>query len=74
MYEHQDTAALLEAVTMLGESEDKVEKLWANVKYLSEGFAKRGFDIGHSETPIIPVRGHKTLRQNTCDTRHLKIV
>ena len=41
---------------MLGESEDKVEKLWANVEYLNNGFKQLGFDIGHSETPIIPVR------------------
>jgi len=40
---------------MLGESEDLVQKLWANVHYLREGFTDLGFDIGHSETPIIPV-------------------
>ena len=51
----QDTAALLEAVTMLGESEHKVEKLWANLDYLNNGFRELGFDIGQSETPIIPV-------------------
>merc|ERR1712136_46966 len=50
-----DTAALLEAVTMLGESEHLVQKLWANVQYLRQGFLDLGFDIGHSETPIIPV-------------------
>merc|ERR1712037_232753 len=50
-----DTAALLEAVTMLGESEHLVQKLWANVDYLRKGFTDLGFDIGHSETPIIPV-------------------
>merc|ERR1719424_411463 len=50
-----DTAALLEAVTMLGESEDLVQKLWGNVEYLRQGFTGLGFDIGHSETPIIPV-------------------
>ena len=50
-----DTAALLEAVEMLGESEDKVQKLWSNVDYLNKGFQELGFDIGHSETPIIPV-------------------
>lgn len=50
-----DTAALIEAVDMLGESEDKVQKLWANVDYLNKGFQAAGFDIGHSETPIIPV-------------------
>jgi len=50
-----DTAALLEAVTMLGESEHLVQKLWGNVEYLRKGFSDLGFDIGHSETPIIPV-------------------
>lgn len=50
-----DTAALLEAVKMLGESERLVDKLWWNVDYLRKGFTDLGFDIGHSETPIIPV-------------------
>merc|ERR1712086_510247 len=50
-----DTAALLEAVTMLGESEHLVQKLWGNVDYLRTGFTDLGFDIGHPETPIIPV-------------------
>ena len=50
-----DTAALLEAVAMLSESEDLVQKLWWNVDYLRKGFTDIGFDIGHSETPIIPV-------------------
>jgi len=50
-----DTAALLEAVTMLDESEQLVQKLWGNVDYLRKGFTELGFDIGHSETPIIPV-------------------
>merc|ERR1719440_2325233 len=48
-----DTAALLEAVTMLGESEQLVQKLWGNVDYLRKGFTDLGFDIGHSETPIM---------------------
>ena len=50
-----DTAALLEAVTMLGESERLVGKLWDNVYYLRKGFTDLGFDIGNSDTPIIPV-------------------
>jgi len=50
-----DTAALIEAVNMLEESEHLVEKLWANVDYLRRGFSNLGFNIGHSETPIIPV-------------------
>ncbi len=50
-----DTAAALEAVRILQESQDLVQKLWDNVDYLREGFKELGFDIGHSETPIIPV-------------------
>jgi len=50
-----DTAALIEAVDMLAESERLVQKLWSNVDYLRAGFTDLGFDIGHSETPIIPV-------------------
>lgn len=62
-----DTAALLEAVTMLGESEHLVQKLWGNVDYLRKGFTDLGFDIGHSETPIIPVMlGKHLLFRSRC--------
>ena len=50
-----DTAAALEAVRILQESQDLVTRLWSNVEYLRKGFTDMGFDIGHSETPIIPV-------------------
>lgn len=50
-----DTAAALEAVKILQESEEVVQKLWDNVHYLRQGFTDLGFDIGHSQTPIIPV-------------------
>merc|ERR1711935_372773 len=43
-----DTAALIEAVKMLDESEHLVQKLWGNVEYLRSGFTELGFDIGHS--------------------------
>ena len=39
----------------LPRTEPLVEKLWGNVDYLRKGFTDLGFDIGHSETPIIPV-------------------
>ena len=42
-------------VNMLGESEQLVTKLWSNVDYLRHGFTQMGFDIGNSDTPIIPV-------------------
>lgn len=50
-----DTAAALEAVKILQESNDVVKKLWDNVNYLKSKFRKLGFDVGHSQTPIIPV-------------------
>lgn len=50
-----DTAAALEAVTILQESDAVVKKLWDNVNYLRTEFKKLGFDIGNSQTPIIPV-------------------
>jgi 7-keto-8-aminopelargonate synthetase-like enzyme len=31
------------------------ELLWANTRRLQEGFRSLGFDIGETETPIVPV-------------------
>lgn len=50
-----DTAAALEAVKILQESDAVVRKLWDNVNYIKSEFKKLGFDTGHSDTPITPV-------------------
>ncbi len=50
-----DTAAALEAVKILQESDAVVKKLWENVNYIKSEFKKLGFDIGNSQTPITPV-------------------
>ncbi|MBI4089651.1 MAG: aminotransferase class I/II-fold pyridoxal phosphate-dependent enzyme [Candidatus Levybacteria bacterium] len=50
-----DTAAALEAVRILQESDAVVKKLWDNVSYIKSEFKKLGFDVGHSQTPITPV-------------------
>jgi glycine C-acetyltransferase len=50
-----DVAACLKAVEILESSDDLVNKLWENTRYFKEGMASLGFDLGHSETPIIPV-------------------
>ncbi|HLR52854.1 MAG TPA: glycine C-acetyltransferase [Candidatus Avamphibacillus sp.] len=49
-----DAVASTEAVELLMESSDLVDKLWENGNYLKEGLKKLGFDIGESETPITP--------------------
>jgi glycine C-acetyltransferase len=50
-----DTAACLEAINILQESEALVKKLWDNTKYLRAEFKKLGFDTGHPDSPITPV-------------------
>ena len=49
------TAATIEAVKILMESDELTHKLWENAKYFKERIADLGFDIGHSQTPITPV-------------------
>jgi len=59
-----DAAACIEAIDIMMESTEKVEKLWENGNYLKEGLKNLGFDIGHSETPITPCMiGDETLTQ-----------
>lgn len=50
-----DTAAVIEGVKILSESESLVKKLWENARYLKNGLKKLGFDTGNSQTPITPV-------------------
>ncbi len=50
-----DTAACLEAVKMLMESDERVRKLWDNAKYFKSRMKELGFDVGESQTPITPV-------------------
>jgi glycine C-acetyltransferase len=50
-----DVAACLEAVDMLENSDELVQKLWSNAAFLKEEMQKLGFNTGHSQTPIIPV-------------------
>ena len=50
-----DVAACLEAVSIMEESTDLVDRLWANADIFKSGMKAMGFDTGHSETPIVPV-------------------
>jgi glycine C-acetyltransferase len=50
-----DTAACLEAVAILEESTELVDKLWHNAEIFKTGMQKMGFDTGQTETPIVPV-------------------
>ncbi len=50
-----DTAALIEAVSILSTSNDLVKSLWQNADYLKKDFQGLGFNTGVTETPITPV-------------------
>ncbi|RIK38775.1 MAG: 8-amino-7-oxononanoate synthase [Chloroflexi bacterium] len=50
-----DVAACIGATKMLQTSGELVERLWANTAILKQGMVDLGFDIGHSQTPIVPV-------------------
>lgn len=47
-------AAIMEAVNILMESTELVDRLWANAKYLKDGLKNLGYNVGNSETPITP--------------------
>jgi len=67
-----DVSACIAAVNILDNSDELVKKLWSNSNYFKEKMRSLGFNIGNSETPIIPVKlGDANLAQDF-DERLLK--
>ncbi|WP_088840603.1 glycine C-acetyltransferase [Listeria sp. ILCC797] len=57
-------AACIEAINIMENEPETIEKLWNNGKYLKAGLKDLSFDIGHSETPITPcIIGDENLTQ-----------
>ncbi len=50
-----NTAAALEALRILKGEPERREWLWRNTKILHDGLRSLGFNIGTSQTPVIPV-------------------
>ncbi|MBA2627903.1 MAG: aminotransferase class I/II-fold pyridoxal phosphate-dependent enzyme [Gemmatimonadales bacterium] len=50
-----NTAGVLAALEVLQNEPERREQLWANTRRLHEGFRSYGFEIGPTETPIVPV-------------------
>lgn len=48
-------ATVLEAMKIMKEEPERIENLWSLTRYAQKGFKAMGFDIGKSETPIIPL-------------------
>ena len=50
-----NTAGVLAAMAVLQQEPERRDALWANTRRLHEGFRSLGFEIGTTETPIVPV-------------------
>ncbi len=50
-----NTAGVLAALEVVQTEPARREQLWANTRRLHEGFRSYGFEIGPTETPIVPV-------------------
>jgi len=50
-----NTAGVLAAIDIMLEEPERRERLWRNTRRLQSGLKSLGFDIGPSETPIVPV-------------------
>ncbi len=48
-------ASVLEALKIMEEEPERIEKLWENTHFMAESFTNMGFDIGNSVTPVIPL-------------------
>jgi 8-amino-7-oxononanoate synthase len=51
-----NTAGVLAALEVIQREPERRAQLWKNTRRLHEGFRSLGFDIGPTETPIVPVR------------------
>ncbi len=50
-----DAAACIEAVAILSESTELIDRLWANAELFRREMRAMGFNTGLSQTPIVPV-------------------
>ncbi len=50
-----NSAGVLASLDVMIEEPERRERLWQNTKRLHEGFRSLGFDIGSTQTPIVPV-------------------
>ena len=49
------TAAAMEALHIIQKEPERIEKLWAVTKYALRRYREEGFEIGDTESPIIPL-------------------
>jgi 8-amino-7-oxononanoate synthase len=50
-----NAAAVLAAVQIMCQEPERIAQLWRNTERMKQGLLRLGFDLGGSETPILPV-------------------
>lgn len=50
-----NAAAVLAALDIIENEPEHVQRLWENAEYMRAGLKRLGFDIGTSNTPVIPI-------------------
>lgn len=48
-------ASVIAALDIIESEPERIDKLWANTNYAKQLLVEAGFDIGHTDSPIIPV-------------------
>jgi len=48
-------ATVRKALEIIREEPERRERLWENTEKMMDGFTEMGFDIGPTETPIVPI-------------------
>ena len=47
--------SVMGALDIMEKEPERITKLWDNTNFMMEGLTRLGFNVGHAETPIIPV-------------------
>jgi 8-amino-7-oxononanoate synthase len=50
-----NAASVIAALDLIQDEPERIQKLWDNTHRAMKAFREAGFDIGHTETPIIPL-------------------
>lgn len=50
-----NAASVIAALELIQQEPERIDKLWDNTRYAMKAIKEAGFDIGHTETPIIPI-------------------
>jgi 8-amino-7-oxononanoate synthase len=50
-----NAASVIAAIDLIQSEPERIDKLWVNTRYAKAALESAGFDVGHTETPIIPI-------------------